>query len=53
MLNIFESSSVQEILEIMIGLCKQVFIIYPIKFLDLENKTKLEAASLSCFLEFL
>ena len=26
MLNIFESSSVQEILEIMIGLCKQVFI---------------------------
>ena len=38
---------------ILFGLCKLVFMNYPIMFLDWDNKTKLLSASLSCFLDLL
>ena len=38
---------------ILIGLCKEVFMNYPIMFLDPDNKGKLVPASFSYFLELL
>ena len=48
MLNSFEF---EKNCRILIGLCKYVFMSYPIMFLDRDNKAKLVRASFSYFLE--